>query len=61
MSTLCLVGFSTSKVAVTLIEKCFGGVTEMKAHICIAQVYGVGFTNLDIITDTVLPKGTMSA
>lgn len=30
----------------------------MKAQICIAQVYGVGFTNLDIVTDTVLLKGT---
>ena len=33
----------------------------MKAQICIAQVYGVGFINLDIVTDTVLLKGTMSA
>ena len=60
MSTLYLVGFSTSKVTVTLIEKCFGGVTEMKTQICIAEVCAVGFTNLDI-TDTVLLKGTMSA
>lgn len=33
----------------------------MKAQICIAQVYGLGFTNLDIVTDTVLLKGNMYA
>lgn len=61
MSTLCLVGFNTSKVNVTLIEKCFRGRYRDESTDLYSTIYGVGFTNLDIVTDTVLLKGTMSA
>lgn len=31
----------------------------MKAQFCIVEVYGVGFTNLNIVLEVILLKGTM--